>query len=78
MGDKWDRKTGFCCSTCAFYAPKTLEIGRCRKKAPTMNGYPVVYAEHDWCGDHKLDTNPSKERFTEQQNKEALKPEYNI
>jgi len=43
-----------------------------------MNGYPVVYAEHDWCGDHKLDTNPSKERFTEQQNKEALKPEYNI
>ena len=29
-------------------------IGRCRRHAPTMNGYPVVF-ENDWCGDHKLD-----------------------
>lgn len=29
-------------------------IGRCRRHAPTMNGYPVVFQE-DWCGDHKLD-----------------------
>lgn len=29
-------------------------IGRCRRHAPTMNGYPVVF-EIDWCGDHKLD-----------------------
>lgn len=29
-------------------------IGRCRRHAPTMNGYPVVF-EEDWCGDHKLD-----------------------
>lgn len=29
-------------------------IGRCRRYAPTMNGYPVVFT-HDWCGDHKLD-----------------------
>lgn len=29
-------------------------IGRCRRHAPTMSGYPVVY-ENDWCGDHKLD-----------------------
>jgi hypothetical protein len=29
------------------------EIGRCRRHAPTMNGYPVVTAG-DWCGDHKL------------------------
>ena len=76
MGDKWDRKTGFCCATCAFYAPKTLEIGRCRRNAPTMNGYPVVYANHDWCGDHKLDTNPSRVRFEEQQ--KEVQPEYNI
>ncbi|MGD9676509.1 MAG: hypothetical protein AB7V19_07490 [Candidatus Bipolaricaulia bacterium] len=27
--------------------------GRCRRHAPTMNGYPVVF-ESDWCGDHKL------------------------
>lgn len=31
-------------------------IGRCRRHAPTMNGYPVVFAS-DWCGDHKLDEN---------------------
>ena len=30
------------------------KIGRCRRHAPTMNGYPVIY-ENDWCGDHKLD-----------------------
>jgi len=29
-------------------------IGRCRRHAPTMNGYPVVFTT-DWCGDHKLD-----------------------
>jgi len=31
-------------------------VGRCRRHAPTMNGYPVVF-ELDWCGDHKLDEN---------------------
>lgn len=30
------------------------EIGRCRRHAPTMNGFPVVFV-NDWCGDHKLD-----------------------
>jgi len=34
--------------------PDPILIGRCRRHAPTMNGYPVVY-EADWCGDHKLD-----------------------
>ncbi|MEN6396756.1 MAG: hypothetical protein ABFC78_09765 [Methanoregula sp.] len=29
-------------------------VGRCRRHAPTMNGYPVVF-EDDWCGDHKID-----------------------
>ena len=29
-------------------------LGRCRRHAPTMNGYPAVFAS-DWCGDHKLD-----------------------
>lgn len=32
------------------------ELGRCRRHAPTMNGYPVVFTS-DWCGDHKLDEN---------------------
>ena len=40
-------------------------LGRCRRRAPTMNGYPVVYMT-DWCGDHKLDeskvrADPSKD-----------------
>jgi hypothetical protein len=30
------------------------ELGRCRRHAPTMSGYPVV-TPLDWCGDHKLD-----------------------
>ena len=28
-------------------------LGRCRRRCPTMNGYPVVFV-NDWCGDHKL------------------------
>lgn len=30
------------------------DIGRCRRHAPTMAGFPVVFVT-DWCGDHKLD-----------------------
>jgi hypothetical protein len=29
-------------------------LGRCRRHAPTMSGFPVVWPS-DWCGDHKLD-----------------------
>jgi len=32
----------------------STRLGRCRRHAPTMNGYPVVFRT-DWCGDHKLD-----------------------
>lgn len=35
---------------------KSHEVGRCRRHAPTMGGYPVVYMT-DWCGDHRLDEN---------------------
>ena len=31
-------------------------LGRCRKHAPTLNGWPAVFSD-DWCGDHKLDEN---------------------
>jgi hypothetical protein len=58
--DKWDRKTGFCCETCAYYSPKDEAEGRCRRHAPTMQGYPAVWAKDDWCGDHKRGGNPSK------------------
>lgn len=59
--DLWsNRKTGMLCNTCIFFvlksavAPTTKPVGRCRRHAPTMGGFPVVYPM-DWCGDHKLD-----------------------
>jgi len=61
--DPWrHRSTGMKCATCMWYVQKEgiLNIGRCRRHAPTMNGYPVVY-ETDWCGDHKLDENKTRE-----------------
>ena len=60
MNDPWKhRSEGMRCRTCMFYVRKTSkegtrEVGRCRRHAPTMNGYPVVYVD-DWCGDHKID-----------------------
>ncbi len=58
------RASKMSCTTCMWYVFKTKSaeskntapIGRCRRHAPTMNGYPVVF-ETDWCGDHKLDEN---------------------
>ena len=60
MADRWDQITGYCCETCRYYSPKDERIGRCRRHAPTMGGYPVVYPDSDWCGDHKIGTNPDK------------------
>ena len=65
--DPWvHRSTMMRCNTCRFFlekkrtvhAPNTVYtiFGRCRRHAPTMNGYPAVYG-YDWCGDHKLDEN---------------------
>lgn len=52
--DPWQhRAQGMRCRTCMWYVEKEGSVGRCRRHAPTMNGYPVVY-ETDWCGDHKL------------------------
>lgn len=57
--DPWKhRSQGMHCSSCMWFVekgePTTAKVGRCRRHAPTMNGYPVVFAI-DWCGDHKLD-----------------------
>jgi len=58
--DPWvHRSQGMRCATCIYYVEKETEdgrgaeLGRCRRHAPTMNGYPVVFPS-DWCGDHKL------------------------
>jgi hypothetical protein len=37
-----------------MYFVEKGSLGRCRRHAPTMSGYPVVF-KNDWCGDHKLD-----------------------
>lgn len=60
--DPWvHRSRGMRCKTCIWFVFKEsavveTEIGRCRRHAPTMGGYPVVYMT-DWCGDHRLDEN---------------------
>jgi hypothetical protein len=65
--DPWaHRSENMSCKTCMWCVPKFGNapvkpenhkiIGRCRKHAPTMGGYPAVYMT-DWCGDHKLDEN---------------------
>ena len=58
--DSWKyRDRGMRCETCMFFVFKEVKdkpkhVGRCRRHAPTMRGYPVVFGT-DWCGDHKLD-----------------------
>lgn len=55
------------CGTCMWFVVKpnpsksmdidetdVMVLGRCRKHAPTLNGWPAIFNE-DWCGDHKLD-----------------------
>ena len=66
--DPWKhRSSGMKCQSCMWFVEKAGQeneqgqkpvrsIGRCRRHAPTMNGYPVVWND-DWCGDHKLDEN---------------------
>lgn len=65
--DPWrHRSAGMRCQTCMWFVrkeptglvshPGQQEVGRCRRHAPTMNGYPVVYMT-DWCGDHRIDEN---------------------
>jgi len=57
--DNWEhRSDGMRCRTCMYYVDKvvpegSMRIGRCRRHAPTMNGWPVMFST-DWCGDHKL------------------------
>lgn len=58
--DNWKhRSEGMRCASCMWYVEKENGhhgFGRCRRRAPTMNGFPAVFAT-DWCGDHKLDEN---------------------
>jgi len=62
--DNWKhRSKNMLCSCCMYFVEKvnntSVSIGRCRRHAPTMKGWPVLFAE-DWCGDHRLDENKIK------------------
>jgi len=53
--DNWKhRSKNMLCNTCMWYVPKTDKIGRCRKNAPSISGWPVMRPT-DFCGEHKLD-----------------------
>ena len=52
--DNWKHKSsGMLCNTCMYFVAKGLMGGRCRRHAPTLEGWPVMF-KTDWCGDHKL------------------------
>jgi len=63
VDDPWrHRASNMRCVTCMWFVvkdhPNTIlppegPLGRCRRHAPTLGGYPAVFAQ-DWCGDHKL------------------------
>lgn len=62
--DPWmHRSAGMSCRSCMWFVEKSptdqtaiAVVGRCRRHAPSMGGYPVVFPT-DWCGDHRLDEN---------------------
>ena len=64
--DPWvGRVQGMRCATCVSFCPKGENplvnkekgvFGRCRRNAPTMKGFPIVWGM-DWCGEHRLDEN---------------------
>lgn len=70
VNDAWKhRSLSMRCKTCMFWVEKRCDddrpdpsksavgaLGRCRRHAPTMAGWPAVF-QMDWCGDHKLDEN---------------------
>lgn len=72
MPDNWKhRSENMRCKTCMWFVPKmaqndprdpgefdrpTFDLGRCRRHAPTLAGWPAVFV-NDRCGDHKLDEN---------------------
>ena len=63
--DPWmHRSDNMKCKTCMWFVPKKrhdgfYDLGRCRKRSPSMGGYPVVFV-NDWCGEHRLDENKLK------------------
>ena len=58
MEDNWKhRSQTMRCRFCMYFVIKDGSLGRCRKHAPTLDGWPAVFAS-DWCGDYKLASPP--------------------
>jgi len=54
--DFWEKRgENMVCRTCMYFLLKKSPTGRCKRHAPTMTGYPVVYEAEPGCGDHKVD-----------------------
>ena len=47
-----DRPPGQCCATCIVYKDTDRKHGRCRLKASTKDGFPIVLSTH-WCEDYQ-------------------------
>lgn len=50
---------GIQCRTCLYFEIEEGNergVGRCRRHAPTLGGFPIVLQE-DWCGDYEPDAN---------------------
>lgn len=71
--DNWKhRSSNMKCSSCMWFVLKGESfLGRCRR-APTLNGWPVVMIS-DWCGDHKLDETKIRTETTEDLDSSKLK-----
>lgn len=69
--DNWaDRPKGMVCGTCMYWVQKEGIVGRCRRRAPTMNGWPVLFIT-DFCGDHKLNESTVEQPGPEKKEKKA-------
>lgn len=74
--DPWaHRSDGMRCRTCMWFVSKDpgygADVGRCRRHAPTMSGYPVVF-QSDWCGDHRLSEQARALELKKQQEREMM------
>ena len=76
--DNWQHRSATMrCGFCIYFVPKGAPIaglGRCRRHAPTLNGWPAVFVS-DFCGDHKLDDVVLARAAAEQQSRaRSIKP----
>ncbi len=75
--DEWaNRVEEMRCRTCFFFVRKgNSSMGRCRRHAPTMNGFPIAFAD-GWCGDHRLSEKAYESICRQNLPRFASQPEY--